>query len=344
MHQLQNTDCFTCGTPLRIGSRFCVQCGTKRHLPPSSDELACTAPAVGDSPPDNDKPSSCTHCGKVASARPAGQYCRACGHRLEPLPVASRFDNSLEAAESLAATRHGQRVRTPGDKPLGTFARSTGRTADVAALVLVLGVLAGAGYWFAGRTASVAEARHEQAVADDASAHANEVHGSLPEATPQPKPAPIATPEAPSAAPDAPTTTRPAQPAATSRAAPPAARSLGHAATARSKLAAEPAPRISGRHDGPFPSAADELPRTEPAAEPAQGKTSGQVEMTLRGARTIDQLYHQRAAAECGRGPLAFLCRENVRFGLCREHWSRNEVPGMAICRVLARQGPPPDQ
>ncbi|HEV7390593.1 MAG TPA: hypothetical protein VGO08_03040 [Burkholderiales bacterium] len=164
------------------------------------------------------------------------------------------------------------------------------------------------------------------------------------EAMPQQRPAPVAMGEAPSAVPDA-TTTRPAPPVTPRRASAPASRPPRQAMLAPAKvIAATPVPRMSGNDDGTFPRGADEVPRAEPAAEAAQGKTSVQVETTLRGARTVDQLYYQRAAAECGTGPLAFLCRENVRFGLCRDHWSRNEVPGMAICRVLARQGPPPDQ
>ncbi|MGZ5138184.1 MAG: hypothetical protein ACXWI6_06375 [Burkholderiales bacterium] len=174
---------------------------------------------------------------------------------------------------------------------------------------------------------------------------ANKVGGPVPEAMPPQSTAPVATGEAPSAVPDAPTTihTQPAPPVTTRPASAPA-RPRRHAMSAPAKVIVAPVPRMSRSDDGTFPRGADELPRAEPLAEAAQGNTSVQVETTLRGARTVDQLYYQRAAAECGRGPLAFLCREQVRFGLCRDHWSRNEVPGMAICRVFAREGPPPDQ
>jgi hypothetical protein len=105
----------------------------------------------------------------------------------------------------------------------------------------------------------------------------------------------------------------------------------------------EPVPPSAAAPSEAVPRAADELTRAEPALSPAQGRTSVQVEATLRGARTIDQLYEQRAAAECD-GPFGFVCRESIRFGLCRDKWSNTEVRGMTICRVLARAGPPPDQ
>jgi hypothetical protein len=103
-------------------------------------------------------------------------------------------------------------------------------------------------------------------------------------------------------------------------------------------------PKAANEVAGARGKAAEELPQHEEPEHRAQGFTSVQVESTLRGARTIDSLYQQRTAAECGSGPIGFVCRESVRFGLCRDKWSRNEVRGMTVCRVLAREGPQPDQ
>jgi hypothetical protein len=121
---------------------------------------------------------------------------------------------------------------------------------------------------------------------------------------------------------------------------------------------ARPAPRptrsapllLAKRSDKVFPSPADELARSDASSQsqsfsqPGEGTTSTHIESSVGGARTIDELYEQRTATECGAGPIGFVCRESVRFGLCRDLWSSNAVRGKTVCRVLARAGPAPDQ
>ena len=107
---------------------------------------------------------------------------------------------------------------------------------------------------------------------------------------------------------------------------------------------AEIASALSTRAGEAYARQSDEQAGAEPAPALPQGKTSVQTESTLRGARTIDQFFTQRTATECGGGPFGFVCRERVRFELCRDRWTKTEVRGMSACHVLARQGPPVDQ
>lgn len=83
----------------------------------------------------------------------------------------------------------------------------------------------------------------------------------------------------------------------------------------------------------------EEASRREPddTAAPSQGEASP------RAARTLDELFTQRAAAECGIGLVGFVCREKIRFGLCTGRWTDREARGRTACR-LARAGLAPDQ
>jgi hypothetical protein len=247
-------------------------------------------------------------------------------------------------------------ISTPADDPrapvsmgsasLEPLDKHTPRNARSGAIALSLAVLtgafAGAGYGLFGGTPRAPDVRVENTRAPEPQQQASSV--PAPQFFGERDPSALdAVPESLSI-PPAPLATRSERSAVTlKRMTPRKPTRVEPADTGPYVRRVEPLPRIAAALDEGMPRAADDPTRGEPAPSPAQGRTSVQVEATLRGARTIDQLYRQRAAAECD-GPLGFVCRESIRFGLCRDKWSNAEVRGMTICRLLARAGPPPDQ
>jgi hypothetical protein len=55
---------------------------------------------------------------------------------------------------------------------------------------------------------------------------------------------------------------------------------------------------------------------------------------------TIDVAYKRLSAAECAGGAPGLLCREKLRFRLCKQKWNDSDVPGMSVCRVMAHAAP----
>jgi hypothetical protein len=55
---------------------------------------------------------------------------------------------------------------------------------------------------------------------------------------------------------------------------------------------------------------------------------------------TVDIAYKRLSAAECAGGAPGLLCREKLRFRLCKQRWSDRDVPGMSVCRVMAHAAP----
>src|ERR1700694_1736926 len=101
MDQPQNNDCFACGSTLRMGSKFCVQCGAKceRFAGHSDDDTFVTA-TFDDGSFNSHGTSFCPNCGKVPVTRPAGKYCRACGHSLAKTNPERPVNNGFEAVAS----------------------------------------------------------------------------------------------------------------------------------------------------------------------------------------------------------------------------------------------------
>ena len=62
------------------------------------------------------------------------------------------------------------------------------------------------------------------------------------------------------------------------------------------------------------------------ATEPAAPRESG------KAARSIDQAFKQRAAAECEEGLFGIICQEKIRHTLCDGRWSTTPVSGQKIC------------
>jgi hypothetical protein len=82
-----------------------------------------------------------------------------------------------------------------------------------------------------------------------------------------------------------------------------------------------PAPQSS---PAPVPETAPEPP-AEPAPAPAEAEAPPP-------KRSIDQIYSDRAAAECEKGFRGLMCRERIRLRLCDGKWTDDEVSGMRIC------------
>jgi hypothetical protein len=90
----------------------------------------------------------------------------------------------------------------------------------------------------------------------------------------------------------------------------------------------------------PYPQSAEAQPQPAPVPDAAQGRTSIEVETTVRGARTIDELYLQRTSVECGRGPFSFICRQRIRMGLCDGKWTEVRTLGVTTCYLAPRGNP----
>jgi hypothetical protein len=88
-----------------------------------------------------------------------------------------------------------------------------------------------------------------------------------------------------------------------------------------------------------YPRSIEAQPQPAPVPD-AQGRTSSEVETSFRGARTIDELYLQRTAVECGRGPFGFVCRQRIKLGLCEGKWTEVRTPGVMTCYLAPRGNP----
>ena len=89
-----------------------------------------------------------------------------------------------------------------------------------------------------------------------------------------------------------------------------------------------------------YPQSAEAQPQPAPVPDGPQGRTSSEVETSVRGARTIDELYLQRTAVECGRGPFGFVCRQRIKIGLCDGKWTEVRTPGVMTCYLAPRGNP----
>jgi hypothetical protein len=65
-----------------------------------------------------------------------------------------------------------------------------------------------------------------------------------------------------------------------------------------------------------------------------RAQTQAQLRGTLKAHGSVDEIYNERAAAECERGILGLVCREKVRWSLCEGKWTPDEVPSMTVCHV----------
>jgi hypothetical protein len=52
--------------------------------------------------------------------------------------------------------------------------------------------------------------------------------------------------------------------------------------------------------------------------------------------KSVDDIYNERAAAECTPGFVGILCREKLRFSVCSDKWSETPPPGQSTCKQSA--------
>ena len=215
----------------------------------------------------------------------------------------------------------------------------TNRTPLLAGALVAALVVGGGAYWFTHRQASVAPA--PVAVPATAEKPATPTLSAAPAApapvatpapaasapTPVPEavkpPAPAAQPAAPVAAPAASAPAAKAQPAK-----PDPAKALADKKAAQDKKAAAEKPQPVVR-PAPAPSAPE--PVHTPAPEPVPVKPAPT-------ARSLDELFNERVAAECPSGFSGILCREKVRFSVCADKWSEAPPPGQSTCKSSAQK------
>ena len=352
MYSTEN--CAACRAPLKPDARFCGKCGTPRENVSHTQDGA----EIEGAPK---SVATCPNCGRNATA-PGGRFCRACGHRLrapaayvEGAPASESSPGSLQAGEPLA------------ESPSQTQVLSRSRTAAMAlafgvvALTLAAGVT---GYWLASDPAATGTLPTAQtsASAPGAAGDARETPRADASQEPSIHETPAVSAAHSAAEPPVPlsavqtTEPRPDQASGPTEHAPTLRegtrqRAVERPSPSRDTVAASSRPfddaaRTALLNDAAGSSITPSEPQPVPAPADSQprGRTASQAEASLGAARTIDQLFQQRVAAECESGLLGFVCREKVRFGLCRDRWTSNEQAGMTACRVLARQGPRRDQ
>ena len=355
---MHSTDtCAACRAALKTDAKFCGKCGTPREGTPHARD----AVEIEDAP---EPISTCPNCGRNAAA-PAGRFCRACGHRLRTSAPGVGSPGTADASFGTVPT-----AGLTAEPPPQTQVLSRSRTSAIAlafgvfALTLAAGVT---GYWLAREPAvatralpapqtslsaqdgqeRVAETARAEVPQDRWNAEASSASAEYPAAEAAPVP-PTAVETAGARADRA---SGPAEHGASLREATPQRPAQRPPATSRDAVAATPRPfdeaaRMALMNDAAG-SSITALPEAAPDPQPdspPRGRTASQAEASLGAARTIDQLFQQRVAAECDSGLLGFVCREKVRFGLCRDRWTPSEQPGMTACRVLARHGPARDQ
>lgn len=129
-----------------------------------------------------------------------------------------------------------------------------------------------------------------------------------------------------------------------------------HASHARrDRLAMVPAPKsapatIADARGRPAPAAAVPQPRKEDAraARPAPRSTRPGAAPGAQAARpaappqTLDARYEKAVQTQCSPGWQGLICREAIRWRLCRGHWHEANVRGAARCRTESHADPLP--
>lgn len=80
------------------------------------------------------------------------------------------------------------------------------------------------------------------------------------------------------------------------------------------------------------PSAA--APERAQAPERGHNKVAKTVVLRPTAPNSIDELYRQRTAERCDEGLYGLLCRQRLRFELCKGKWTQDAHSGMEICRL----------
>jgi ribosomal protein L40E len=79
------------------------------------------------------------------------------------------------------------------------------------------------------------------------------------------------------------------------------------------------------------PGAAQEQAQAPERRHKKVAKTAG---LRTSAPSAIDELYRQRTAERCDEGLYGLLCRQRLRFELCKGKWTQDAHSGMEICRL----------
>lgn len=280
----------------------------------------------------------CTKCGHAN--RDTAKFCAQCGAELlrrtvaapdapAPAPAPLSAPEPVTDTPPPAAASRAETNTAPAAASSATPASaiSSSRNAIVLGSVVLVCVLAAATTWILTRNKAPEAATP---LAEEAAVQTQTA--SAPEAAPEPAPLPPApTPESLPPAPGLPVKPAVAKPVV-----------LSEAEVKRlvARLQQEPAPfscqgaaqRIRTDYNTGPAQAGDIAKRAYPqlcsptSAAPA-ATTSSQPEN-----RSIDQLYEERAAAECAKGFSGLVCREILHNKLCNGRWSANPPAGQSRC------------
>jgi hypothetical protein len=101
-------------------------------------------------------------------------------------------------------------------------------------------------------------------------------------------------------------------------------------------LPAAPSPAPSEEQERASSSVSPPAGAQERAQAPERGhkKVAKTVVLRPTAPSSIDELYRQRAAERCDEGLAGLLCRQRLRFELCKGKWTQEAPSGMEICRL----------
>ena len=96
----------------------------------------------------------------------------------------------------------------------------------------------------------------------------------------------------------------------------------------------QPLPAVAKRVPAKAAASSPVVPVTTAAATAAPAPEPAAVEKPVAPkAKTIDEVFSERLAAECSSGLSGLVCREKLRYAVCGDRWSQTPPPGQSICK-----------
>jgi hypothetical protein len=86
--------------------------------------------------------------------------------------------------------------------------------------------------------------------------------------------------------------------------------------------------------DLPRPNTGQELARANAGSSGTYNAKETRVRSVPAARATLDRIYEARARAECERTILGFVCRERLRWRVCKDNWTPDKTGGMSVCYV----------
>lgn len=96
----------------------------------------------------------------------------------------------------------------------------------------------------------------------------------------------------------------------------------------------KPLPVVAKRVPAKLPASTPIVPVATVAAPAAPAPEPAAVEKPAAPkAKTVDEVFNERLAAECSSGLSGLVCREKLRYAVCGDRWSQTPPPGQSICK-----------